>query len=215
MLRLEDLVKKSTQAPIVDESIETNHRPEYLFGPEIVGYPTREFQTEIYNWALGDTLIFNPLATIGDVGCGRGDLFRHIQQTGLQCGAYHGYELAPGLVQIGRELTTHDNYSIYHGDYLLLAKSNVDYTFVIGSLNTEIPNVDKWEYLDSIISEISKYTHKESVLIMQNTPVDGLEHWPIEELIRRIKPPFKIDFSKYEDIYKVTFTYYHLLNNQS
>ena len=177
--------------------------PDYLLNdPEVVGYPDLEMQTEIYQWAVEGIRYWDK--TILDVGAGRGDLFKYISY----CKGYVGVESRESLCLAGRHKhASFENFSLVNIDYFQADNVGVDVAFVIGTLNS-INTKDKWDtfkqFFDKVYNEISDCC----IFILNSKSDEGLNDFPFSELFAEVLSvgniPFKIDYSKFEDIYKLT-----------
>lgn len=169
--------------------------PPYLLDdPEAVGYPTDEFQTEIYNWVLEYVPSFT-IKTVKDFGCGRGDFGKNFFPN-----YYTGIDLNKIIVDTGRK--KYPTFNLIHGDYLKCSLQT-DYTVCIGTLNS-FTGIEKWEWFERTLKVALDTTNEAIVFILsKNSELEGYLDYPISETISRIPTelPFKIDYTKFEDIY--------------
>jgi hypothetical protein len=179
--------------------------PEYLLNdPEVVGYPSIELQDFIYKWVAEDL----PLAgdySIKDYGAGRGDFLAHLRTRGvLPFPTYYGFEKKESLVLAGKQ--KHTYLTLVQQDFL---SSDIvtDYTICIGTLN-EDHGEDKWEYFNKTLNHAVKTTNKAIILVLASNMdnLEGFLDYPLQELFQNLPKDvrFTIDYTRLEDIYKLT-----------
>lgn len=193
------IVEEQMMMESIDDSI-----PDYLLNdPEVVGYPDLEMQDAIYQWAVEGVNCWGK--TILDVGCGRGDLIKFIPY----CNQYIGVETKDSLCLVGNRKYDHfDNFEICQGNYLTMTFVNYDIGFVIGTLNS-ITAQDKWETFKEFFNKLYKEISDCCIFILNSgNSEEGFNDFPFNELFTELLTvsniPFKIDYSKFEDIYKLT-----------
>lgn len=169
--------------------------PPYLIDdPEAVGYPSDEFQQEIYDWVLEYVPSFT-IKTVKDFGCGRGDFGKNFFPN-----YYTGIDLNKIIVDTGRQ--KYPLFNLIHDDYLKCTLET-DYTVCIGTLNS-FNGIEKWEWFERTLKVALDTTNEAIVFILsKNTEVDGYLDYPVAQIIGRVPTelPFKIDYTKFEDIY--------------
>lgn len=210
-MNLEDLRYMYTETPPkkVSPEVESDRDvltiPEYIkYDPEIVGYPDTDMQRDIYNWALeGLNLIGKRVL---DVGAGRGDLFPLLSFIN----DYIGFETKQFLCTAGQSNHGHDRrFNLLCSDYLETELSEkVDVAFVIGTLNSTHSG-DKWETFLKFFRKICNDCNDSIIFILNRATEDeNFNDFPFDDLFANIlsdtKTPFKIDYSRFEDVYKLT-----------
>jgi hypothetical protein len=210
-MKLEDLLtasKKTPEIPTVkeiddlDKMIATTEIPvipDYLINdPEVVGYPSFDLQSTIYNWVAEDLPIHSKYS-VKDFGAGRGDFSQYISK-GTD---YIGFETKTSLVLAGKQKRYVNliNEDFMHSDLI------TDYTICIGTLNEDHGN-NKWEYFNKTLNHAINTT-KTAIIFVLSSNMDGLEgflDYPIDEIIQNMPKGlrFNIDYTRLEDIYKLT-----------
>lgn len=202
-MKLEDLLVKKPTPVAVEESVEI---PDYLINdPEPVGYPDTKMQDDIYRWAIEDLNLTG--MNILDVGAGRGDLFGVMPYVS----SFHAFETTVGLCAAGKvKYGNNPVYNIYNEDYLTTINEGMfDYGFCIGTLNS-IQTTDKWNMFVKVFNQMW-VDCKLGLIFIVNTGSDeaGNTGFPFSELFTNLivgeEKPFKLDYSKYEGIYKLRF----------
>lgn len=215
-MRLEDLLNKPLEPQTVkpditefiveiEEKIEKQPEfvlPEYLINdPEVVGYPDIDLQEAIYAWVLSDL----PMGgfTVKDMGAGRGDFYGYSKNK-LGSVSYTGFETKKTLTTVGLEK---------YKDIILLQDDffnydmETDYTICIGTLN-EDNGIDKWEYFNKTLIHCQKTTKKAIIFILSANMggLQGFFDYPLHEILSHIPTDirFTVDYTKLEDIYKLT-----------
>lgn len=182
--------------------------PDYLLNdPEIVGFPDEEMQEEIYKWVEEDLPKHH--FSIKDLGSGRSDfygrlLYRegyHDERTGVD---YFGIESNPNLCEVSRQ--KYPKVNVINNRFQDVSIPT-DYTVCIGTLNDD-HGEDKWEYFNNTLTGCLSDT-KIAVIFVLAADFEGKEgylDYPIHELVQRLDKNlrWKIDYSLYEDIYKLT-----------
>lgn len=169
--------------------------PPYLLDdPEAVGYPSEEFQQEIYDWVLQYIPSFT-IKTVKDFGCGRGDFGKNFFPN-----YYTGIDHNKIIVDTGQK--KYPTFNLIHDDYLKCT-IQTDYTVCIGTLNTFV-GIEKWDWFERTLEVALNTTNDAIVFVLsKNTEMEGFLDYPISEIIGRIPSelPFKVDYTKFEDIY--------------
>ncbi len=192
-MNLEDLLSPKPQVVEIPDYIKTD--------PEMVGYPDVEMQDQIYGWALSE--VNTNGKTILDVGAGRGDIFRHIDN----CKEYIGFEINEILCKaVGGK---HDRFTLFNADYLNVELTHsVDIALLIGTLNS-INAPDKWNAFNLFFNKMYNECTECCIFILNcKSDDESLNDFPFNELFINVlsnsKIPFNIDYSYFEDIYKLT-----------
>ncbi len=183
--------------------------PNYLINdPEIVGYPDKEMQEEIYEWVVSSLPKYN--FSIKDLGSGRCDFYRYIMtdfsslldsRVGI---SYHGIESNPNLCNVAKY--KYPDVNVINNNYFDV-NLQTDYTILIGTLNTNEGINHKWDNFNKTLIYALNNTNKAIIFVLARN-MDGLEgyfDYPFEELFQHLHPSLKftIDYSKFEDIYKL------------
>lgn len=167
--------------------------PDYLLNdPEAVGYPDEQMQKDIYMWTLQYMVGRH---TVKDIGCGRGDFGDYFPAE-----YYTGIDINQIMISAGKQ--KHPDLNLICDDYLNYTETT-DYTVCIGTLNTFI-GIEKWEWFDRTLAYALDTSNIASIFVLQSdTELDGYLSYPINEILTRIpsKLPFKLDYTKFEDIY--------------
>lgn len=204
-MKLEDLLVKKSE-PVIFAEPGIVEIPQYLINdPEPVGYPDTKMQDDIYRWAIEDINFFG--TDILDVGAGRGDLFSVMPYVN----SFHAFETTVGLCEAGKvKYGNNPTYNIYNEDYLTSNNEGMfDYGFCIGTLNS-IQTTDKWNTCVKVFNQMW-VDCKVGLIFIVNTGSDeaGNNGFPFTELFTNLivgeDKPFKLDYSKYEGIYKLRF----------
>lgn len=189
------------------EQFEWENLPEYLFtDPEVVGYPDEEMQSRIYDWVLDD---IRNKSSIMDYGCGRGDFYGHARMNGYSLD-YTGFDNRQVMVDVGKKKYKDYiiGFNLLNFDFALPWNLEpVDYTICIGTLNDN-HGQDKWEYFNRILNNALSNT-RTSIIFVLSRNFDGDPNfldYPFEELFQHLDKNlrFEIDYTKFEDIYKLT-----------
>lgn len=215
-MRLEDLIPSSKMQPLEDvrfpsdddyynEDIQPSSEiPEYLLNdPEVVGYPDNEMQSQIYDWVLGGIA---SRSSIKDYGCGRGDFYGYIEKYGYSHHhiTYIGYDINPNIINVGR--VKYPQCQFWLNDFQNVTAES-DYTICIGTLNDN-HGQDKWEYFNRTLNNALVNTKVAIIFVLSrnfdNNP--NFLDYPFEELFQHLDKNlrFEIDYTKFEDIYKLT-----------
>lgn len=182
--------------------------PAYLLNdPEIVGFPDEEMQEEIYKWVEKDLPKHN--FSIKDLGAGRCDFYGrlrhregyHDERTGVD---YFGIESNPNLCEVARQ--KYPTVNVINNKFQDVSIPT-DYTVCIGTLNDD-HGEDKWEYFNNTLTGCLSDT-KTAVIFVLAADFEGKYgylDYPIHELVQRLDKNLRweIDYSLYEDIYKLT-----------
>lgn len=215
MAKLEDLLNPKSKIVEFQEAIEehieqtTDNLPDYLLNdPEIVGYPDEEFQLEIYDWAM--SWAYN--SKVADVGCGRGDFYGRLSDFSLKKPPeYIGFETNPLMVSAAKK--KHVGINVYQENFLDYAGENFDHIFWIGTLNSDYGHFDlntfagRYDYFLKNVRHGLKYCNNSLIFILLNSAEDGFIAHPIPtitDFLLKENQPFEIDYSKFQDIYKLT-----------
>ncbi len=205
MKSLEELLNDDQiqETPVTGENLieSVNQRemkiPDYIIDdPEVVGYPDEKMQWDIYNWVSKS--IPNPEATVKDFGCGRGD-FGH---DWVRSENYIGIDRTPVIINAGKK--KYPGLDLRLGDWFD-CNDVTDHTVCIGSLNSN-NGQDEWEYLaDTLDHAIATSNISVIFILNRKTELDGYVEYPIGKLLDLLNDdlPFEIDYSKFEDIYKL------------
>lgn len=191
---LSDIERETFEEKLATDQLTIEIPPYLIDDSEAVGYPTDEFQQEIYDWVLEYVPSFT-IKTVKDFGCGRGDFGKHFFPN-----YYTGIDLNKIIISAGR--TKYPPFNLMCADYLKCSLQT-DYTVCIGTLNSFV-GIEKWEWFEQTLKIALDTTNEAIVFILsKNTEVDGYLDYPISETISRIPTelPFKIDYTKFEDIY--------------
>lgn len=178
--------------------------PDYLLNdPEIVGYPDKEMQDEIYSW-VSQSIPWGEYS-IKDLGAGRGDFYGHLlSERDNVIPNYIGFEQKQSLVMAGK--SKYNNIKLVNTDFFT-SENETHYTVCIGTLN-EDHSFDKWKYFNKTLNYALNST-KVAIIFVLSSNMEGIVgflDYPIPELVSRLPKElrFSIDYSKLEDIYKLT-----------
>lgn len=187
----------------LNTQITENLFPDYLvIDPEVVGYPSHDFQEIIYSW-VGSKIPFGKLS-IKDLGCGRGD-FGNWLNNNRPDAEYVGIDYNPTIINVGKQKYK-DSLKLIINEY---SKEDIrtDYTVCIGTLN-EDNGLDKWENFNkTLIYALNNTKHSIFFVLARNFDLyDGYCDFPFTELFNHLDKNimFEIDYSKLEDIYLLT-----------
>lgn len=184
----------------IDQQVLGLKIPDYLINdPEIIGYPSVEFQTQIYDWVNESLPSYG--YTIKDLGAGRGDFFGHINDRDDV--HYFGLELNPNLCDVAKQ--KYPEINILNNDYFD-TDIQTDYTVCIGTLGDNLGQ-DKWEYLNKTLNWAMVNTKRSIIFILQRDCYGNEQFldYPLNQLFENINPNIKfvLDYSNLEDIYKL------------
>lgn len=176
--------------------------PEYLLNdPEIVGYPDKEFQDQIYDWVLSK--IPNN-ESILDFGCGRGDInWSRIYDEEGEVSPYYGIDSNEILINVGRKKYELEDLYLECGDFMQ-TELKKDWSICVGTLN-EDRGKDKWSYFNQVLSKMISCSNKGCILVLSRNSdnMEGFLDYPFEELFTHLPSnlAFEIDYSRLVDIY--------------
>ena len=197
-MKLEDLLPNKKTAVATEF-------PDYLLNdPEIVGYPDREMQMEVYRWVWSELYKNNAdNYVLKDFGAGRGDLYTK-SDYGL---IYHGYEILPNLVDVGKfKYRDSTDFYLHCKDFITEPLVVSDFTVCIGTLNS-IPTSTPWQLFQTTLQRALETTTQKIIFVLNDYNEHGFNSFPISQLQRYLpdpKLPFDINMEKYEDIYMLT-----------
>lgn len=187
--------------------------PDYLLNdPEIVGYPDRVTQHQIYDWVKAK-LPYNYFS-IKDLGCGRGDFgnwldvsFEHPSDNDPDQSPeinYIGIDNNPNLIQVGQK--KYPELKLINSDFNDVS-IQTDFTVCIGTLNDE-HDLDKWMMFNKTLNHALNNTKTAILFVLQANcyGIEGHLDYPLHELVQNLSEGirFEIDYSKLEDIYLLT-----------
>lgn len=215
---LSEIMRGDEEAGLYDVSVDEDvpEIPDYLlYDPEVVGYPDQEMQDEIYRWALEGIMPLAGPFVVVDIGCGRCDLQRYIENLPYVASApyisltYHGYDSNPVMIGIARKLYLAGRlkeFSAEDKDFLELEGTNFNdsWGFWIGTMNDLHTN--------QLVLHIRKgleVCEKGLVFILNSDNDNGFSSYDksaVCEMMNSFFPdqPYKIDAAKYRGIYKLT-----------
>ena len=203
-----DPLVRDKDVGITVEELYSQTIPEYiLYDPEIVGYPDKEMQEDLYRWTLQEICPLTGFFSILDIGAGRGDLQKYIEraypEVMLQ---YHGIESNPNLIQAAETLGNR----VVLGTFGKNEKDNiVEWAVCVGSLNEDYDMTGaKWDAFNNMLQKSLVSISKGIVFILLAEDADFVVY-PIPEMVSYLAEkypniPFKIDYSKFNKIYKLT-----------
>lgn len=200
---LSEIMQEDENSGLYQKSI-----PEYLLNDsEIVGFPDEEMQEEIYKWVEEDLPKHH--FSIKDLGAGRCDFYGrlrhregyHDERTGVD---YFGIESNPNLCEVARQ--KYPGVKVINNKFQDVS-IQTDFTICIGTLNDD-HGEDKWEYFNNTLTGCLSDT-KTAVIFVLAADFEGKYgylDYPIHELVQRLDKNLRweIDYSLYEDIYKLT-----------
>lgn len=172
--------------------------PEYLVkNPEAVGYPTLEFQEDIYRISVQG--VFNSYITsVLDIGCGRGDFGSYIKRLVNPDIEYTGIDLNSLHIDIGKKKFSNV------GKFELLAGNVLEYSHtadicILNSIfdsNYDNHVEDKYEYFKKILTKALDISTLGVVIVALN---DRFENEPyitynMSEIVQ-ILTGFELKFS--------------------
>lgn len=206
--KLNEFYKTATPEQVVKELEELGAEfesiapiPDYAIDdPEIVGYPDIEFQEEIYTWTVENNWSD---VNVLDVGCGRGDL--------MNLDGYIGIDSNQFIIDAGK--SKYPDKKLYNISFEDYQPNNItfDSIYFIGTLNVDYGkfNVNefwsRYEYLGKLI-DIGLEIGNKLIFILLHNADEGFVSFPMQnviELLSRKNLPFKLDYSKFKDIYKL------------
>lgn len=177
---------------------ETILLPDYLVNDsEIVGFPDKEMQYDIYNWVKSKILTGG---SIKDLGCGRGDFYSVIKELN----EYFGIDSNINLINVGKQ--KYPEINLIHNNFLNIDLVS-DYSICIGTLN-DVHGDDKWAMFMKVLSYCLQTTNIASIFVLSRN-MEGYDQYldyPFTELFNYlpIDRRFEIDYHRYEDIYLLT-----------
>jgi len=192
--------------------------PDYMrTNPKVVGYDTIEEQEIIYDYMLSN---FNPITdSILDVGCGRGDFLRHIENAYQTEVDYKGVDMNPQLIEVAEELSpsakfTTANWFDLDGNYaaqwvvniqsstILYEDPGEDFDQVQGLRNTisKMLELADQGIIISLLSTLAPEAYGEEYLVYD--PVETLD-WALNEY-GAIGGNVKLDHSMTDAIFTLT-----------
>lgn len=214
-MKLEDLIqsKPVTEEPKNVEPIaDENLSPYLLEDAEVVGYPDKEMQRELYQYATTGVLPLvldssNPMSIV-DIGCGRGDLRAYVRENYNAEFDYHGFDFNEIMQRAAKE-----KYNLeIQGDFLENTESFSGWAFCIGSLNTvygQFNDGNKYDYLLQVLQmSLEKVSEGIVFILLSEIENENMVDFPIPTLISAILDkypsiPFSLDTTKYNGIYKL------------
>ncbi len=176
--------------------------PDYLLNdPEIVGYPDRVTQSQIYEWV--NSKIKYP-ASIKDLGCGRADINGYLDWRNDDRPDYIGIESNPNLCEVGRK--KYPSINIINADFNDVSIPT-DFTICIGTLNDD-HGFDKWEFFNKTLNHALNNTKTAIIFVLQADCYGNEGHldYPLGRMVSELGSGlrFEIDNSFMEDIYCLT-----------
>ena len=188
--------------------------PQHIYiDPGIVGYSDTHIQNSIYHLTIhGKLPLIGPVSVI-DIGAGRGDIYRYIQQSyNYQPGelTYTGYETNPLLAQVGNEMLVNTNATIQNIDFLLSGDVHAEYVLMVGSLNLNYGRDTKdWPYFEQFLQKAIEVSTERVIFVMlhNNGGNESYIAYPIPnvtDLVLQYNLPFQVDYGTIEDVYILT-----------
>ncbi|MBR9699653.1 class I SAM-dependent methyltransferase [Candidatus Woesearchaeota archaeon] len=129
-------------------------------------------------------------ASILDVGCGFGGLYKHLISEKVKNFSYLGVDILPKMIDIAKEKNPTGKFEVK--DILKDRMSRVDYVFCIGSLNITTKNFD--EYFRKILKKLISLAKKAVVVSFLSKPhylVSGSYHF---EDPHKLKPVLEKEY---------------------
>lgn len=226
--QMNEIVFPETEADITEPVIDTNTSEfqEYMINdPEYVGYPSLEFQEQLYASVLYNSVDPSVPTSILDVGCGRGDLGHYIKTViEPRFGAkvkYHGIDLSNLIIEIGKE-----KHAKLLSDQFKLENKLFDHTFqvenelydwVIHCTNLTLPYqsiTDYHEFFMRMVEVSLRNASKGAVFVILNDSIrtENYIHFSIGRLFDMLlakEYQFAIDQSDFSEVTKIV-----VLSNQ-
>tara|TARA_R110000851_G_scaffold126456_1_gene257939 strand:+ start:110 stop:862 length:753 start_codon:yes stop_codon:yes gene_type:complete len=192
--------------------------PTYLrTDPKVVGYDTIDQQEIMYDYILSN---FNPVTdSILDLGCGRGDFLRHIEEAYQVEVNYKGVDMNPQLIEVAQELSptatfTESNWFNLDGNYsadwvvniqsstLLYEDPGEDFDPTKGLRNTITKMLELADQgiVISLLSTLAPDIYDENYLVYD--PIETLD-WALNEY-GAIGGNVKLDHSMADAVFTLT-----------
>ena len=174
----------------------TEDDPAYLqTSPQVVGYNSTEEQGIIYDYVLSN---LNPISdTILDLGCARGDFYRHVQDVYEVDPSYHGVDINQPLIGVAKELSPGTKFTCvnwfdldgnYAADWVINIQSSTilyepvkeDFDPVLGLRNTIIKMLELADVgiVISLLSTLAPDAYDGDYLVYD--PIETLD-WALNE----------------------------------
>ncbi len=184
--------------------------PEHLINSsEIVGFPTLEFQEDIYR--LSAQGVFDPsIKSVLDIGCGRGDFGSYLKRVVNQDIEYTGIDINPLHIDVGKsKFKDFTNFNLVSGN--VLDYSNTADICVINSIlenNYDNHVIDKYEYFKKILIKALDISDVGVVIIALN---DRYENEPyithnmadIVTILTELELKFSLENAFYPNVFKL------------
>lgn len=184
--------------------------PEHLISsPEVVGYPTLEFQENIYRLSVQG--VFDPaIKSVLDIGCGRGDFGSYLKKVVNPELDYTGIDMNPLHVDIGKyKFKDFLNFNLISGN--ILEYSGTHDICVINSIfenNYDNHTTDKYEYFKEILIKALDISDLGVVIIAlndryPNEPYITHNMSEIVKILTELELKFSLENTELPNVYKV------------
>ena len=122
----------NTQSKYYNELIK-----KFRSGPKIVGWGSKKSQETRFN-SLINNIDISKKITLLDVGCGKGDLLKFINNKKIKKISYTGLDVNKNFINIAKK--KYKGNKFYYGDFLKLDIKKYDIIFISGLLNLRVNN---------------------------------------------------------------------------
>jgi len=157
------------------EEQEEDIDPDYLKNdPQVVGYNTAEEQDILYDFILSN---FDPTTeSVLDLGCGRGDFLRYVEEAYQHKLKYHGIDMNKQLIDVAKELSpdnkfTNTNWFSLDGNYAADWVLNIQSTTIL--YEPEGDDFDQTQALRNTVNKMMELADTGIVISLLSTVAIG------------------------------------------
>jgi len=180
--------------PLEDQEEDIN--PDYIkTDPQVVGYHSLEEQEILYDFILSN---FDPTTeSVLDLGCGRGDFLRYVEEAYQSTLKYHGVDMNKQLIDVAKELSPDNTFTAtnwfsldgnYAADWVVNINSTTilyepegedfDQTQALRNTVTKMMELADVGIVISLLSTVAADAYDESFLTFD--PIETLD-WALNE----------------------------------
>lgn len=212
------LLKKKIKEPISDIVLDTDDAiptpdvsyPDHLISsPEVIGYPTLEFQENIYR--LSAQGVFDPsINSILDIGCGRGDFGSYLKKVVNSELDYTGIDMNPLHIDIGKY-----KFKDFQ-KFNLIAENVLNYSgthdiCVINSIfenNYDNHSESTYDYFKKILYKALDISDIGVVIValndrFKNEPYTTFNMAEITSILTELELKFSIENTEFSNVFKI------------